>query len=121
MRRGIDLFDCVLPTRLARNGAAMTRTGRLNMKNAPFARDPRPLEDGCACYACRHFTRAYLRHLVVSSEILGATLLTLHNVHLLLSLMREMRGAILAGAFDRYADEFLAGYNSRQEIGAGGE
>lgn len=108
VRRGVDMFDCVLPTRVARNGAALTRTGRLNLKNAPYARDPRPLVADCACYTCQHFSRAYLRHLVVAGEILAAVLLTLHNVHLLLSLMREMRAAILAGTFAAYADEFLA-------------
>jgi queuine tRNA-ribosyltransferase len=110
VRRGVDIFDCVLPTRLARNGAAMTRTGRLNMKNAPYARDARPIEEGCTCYCCSHFTRAYVRHLVVSDEILGAVLLTQHNVHLLLTLMREMRAAILDGAFEPYASAFLANY-----------
>jgi queuine tRNA-ribosyltransferase len=115
VKRGVDIFDCVLPTRLARNAAALTRTGRLNLKNAPYARDPRPLEDGCACYTCAHFTRAYLRHLVVSAEILGATLLTLHNVHLLLTLMREMRAAIIDGTFDSYAENFLANYAPRQK------
>jgi queuine tRNA-ribosyltransferase len=114
VRRGVDLFDCVLPTRLARNGAALTRTGRMNMKNAPYARDPRPVEEGCACYCCAHFTRAYVRHLVVSDEILGAVLLTQHNVHLMLTLLREMRAAILEGTFERYAQGFLFNYNGRQ-------
>ena len=114
VRRGVDIFDCVLPTRLARNGAALTRTGRMNMKNAPYARDPRPVEEGCACYCCANFTRAYVRHLVVSDEILGAVLLTQHNVHLLLTLMREMRAAILDGTFEGYAENFLLNYNSRQ-------
>jgi queuine tRNA-ribosyltransferase len=114
VRRGVDIFDCVLPTRLARNGAALTRTGRMNMKNAPYARDPRPVEEGCTCYCCANFTRAYVRHLVVSDEILGAVLLTQHNVHLLLTLMREMRAAILDGTFEGYADNFLLNYNSRQ-------
>ena len=110
VRRGMDLFDCVLPTRLARNGAAMTRTGRMNMKNAPYAGDPRPVEEGCTCYCCENFSRAYVRHLVVSEEILAAVLLTLHNVHLVLTLMREMRAAILAGTFEKYAENFLANY-----------
>jgi queuine tRNA-ribosyltransferase len=108
--RGVDIFDCVLPTRLARNGAAMTRTGRMNMKNAPYARDPRPVEEGCSCYCCANFTRAYIRHLVVSDEILAAVLLSHHNIHLLLTLMREMRAAIANGTFDQYADVFLANY-----------
>jgi queuine tRNA-ribosyltransferase len=108
--RGVDIFDCVLPTRLARNAAALTRAGRLNMKNAQFARDHSPVEEGCACYCCANFTRAYIRHLIVAKEILAATLLTLHNVHLLLSLMREMRVAILEGAFESYAASFLENY-----------
>ncbi|MCC7358837.1 MAG: tRNA guanosine(34) transglycosylase Tgt [Anaerolineales bacterium] len=110
--RGVDIFDCVLPTRLARNHAAMTRTGRLNMKNAPFARDAGPVEAGCACYCCRNFTRAYVRHLVVADEILAAVLLSLHNIHLLLTLMREMRAAIEAKTFARYAEEFLRAYGT---------
>jgi queuine tRNA-ribosyltransferase len=118
VRRGADLFDCVLPTRVARNGAALTRTGRLNMKNAPFARDPRPVEAGCACYCCANFSRAYVRHLVVSDEILGAVLLTLHNLHLLLSLMREMRAAIVAGTFAQYADDFLVNYAAHPSAAA---
>ena len=112
VKRGVDIFDCVLPTRVARNGAALTRTGRLNMKNAPFARDPRPVEEGCPCYCCAHFTRAYIRHLIISEEILAAVLLTIHNVHLLLTLMREMRQAILDGRFEPYADDFLAGFRA---------
>jgi len=108
VKRGMDIFDCVLPTRVARNGAALTRAGRLNMKNAPYARDPRPVEEGCTCYCCANFTRAYIRHLIISEEILAAVLLSIHNVHLLLTLMREMRQAILAGTFEAYADDFLA-------------
>jgi queuine tRNA-ribosyltransferase len=105
--RGVDIFDCVLPTRLARNSAALTRTGRLNMQNAIFTRDPGPIEEGCTCYACRTFTRAYIRHLMRSSEILGAVLLTIHNVHLLLTLMREMREAIFEDRLAAYAGSFL--------------
>jgi len=120
--RGVDIFDCVLPTRLARNHAALTRTGRLNLKNAPFARDPNPVEPGCACYCCTRFTRAYVRHLVVANEILAAVLLSLHNLHLLLTLMREMRAAILAGTFTAYAEAFLANYaHSPSEGNAGNQ
>ena len=114
-RRGVDIFDCVLPTRLARNHAAMTRTGRLNLRNATFARDPRPVEPGCTCYCCANFSRAYVRHLAVADEILGAVLLSTHNLHLLLSMAREMRAAILAGAFEQYADSFLAHYAPKDE------
>ncbi len=109
--RGVDIFDCVLPTRLARNSAALTRTGRLNMGNAVYARDPGPIEDGCACYACRNFSRAYVRHLMRAGEILGAVLLTLHNVHLLLTMMREMRAAIEQDTFASYAESFLRAWS----------
>lgn len=108
--RGVDIFDCVLPTRVARNGAALTRTGRINMRNLKYADDPRPIEEGCTCYACSHFSRAYIRHLVKASEILGHQLLSIHNVHLLLALMREMRAAILDGTFADVAMSFLAQY-----------
>jgi queuine tRNA-ribosyltransferase len=108
--RGVDLFDCVLPTRLARNGAVFTRTGRLNLRNAQYARDPRPLEECCACYTCKHFSRAYLRHLVMSKEILGFQLGTIHNVHFLLQLMRDIRKAIAEGTFTSFQEEFLSGY-----------
>ena len=108
--RGVDIFDCVLPTRLARNSAALTRTGRLNMQNAVFTRDPGPIEEGCTCYACRTFTRAYVRHLMRAGEILGAVLLTIHNVHLLLTMMREMREAIFEDRLAAYAESFLAAW-----------
>ncbi|MDY7075535.1 MAG: tRNA guanosine(34) transglycosylase Tgt [Chloroflexota bacterium] len=104
--RGVDMFDCVLPTRLARNGGALTRTGRLNLRNARFADDPAPLEDGCTCYACTHFSRAYVRHLTRANEILGHQLLSLHNLHLLLTITREIRAAILEGRFQAYRKEF---------------
>jgi len=108
--RGVDIFDCVLPTRIARNGAVFTRTGRLNMRNARYADDPSPIEEGCGCYACRHFSRAYLRHLIMAKEILGLRLATLHNLHFMLSLLREIREAILAGAFAALKRDFLASY-----------
>lgn len=108
--RGVDVFDCVLPTRIARNGAVLTRGGRVNMRNARFATDALPLEEGCTCYACQHFSRAYVRHLVKASEILGHQLLSIHNLHMLLTLMREMRAAILEGSFTEYATAFLANY-----------
>ncbi len=99
--RGVDLFDCVLPTRLARHGTAMLRDGRrLNMRNARFARDPQPLDPQCTCYTCRTFSRAYLRHLVVAKEMLAATLLSIHNIHTLTQLARDMRQAILEGRFE---------------------
>jgi queuine tRNA-ribosyltransferase len=108
--RGIDLFDCVLPTRVARNGSALTRRGRINMRNLQYATDSAPLEEGCMCYACRTFSRAYIRHLVKAGEILAHQLLSIHNLHLLLTIMREMRAAIIDGSFPVYADDFLASY-----------
>ncbi|MBN1261257.1 MAG: tRNA guanosine(34) transglycosylase Tgt [Anaerolineae bacterium] len=104
--RGIDIFDCVLPTRVARNGQALLRTGKLNLRNARFAEDPAPLDETCTCYTCRTFSRAYLRHLIVAKEILAATLLSLHNLHTMLTLIKELRAAILAGAFEAYRAAF---------------
>jgi len=105
--RGVDLFDCVLPTRLARHGAAFTHTGRLNLRNATLAEDQQPIEDGCACYACRNFTRAYIRHLMQASEILGLYLASIHNLHFLLDTMLRIRQSILDGAFSRLKAEML--------------
>lgn len=109
--RGIDIFDCVLPTRLARHQAAMTRNGRINMMNSGNAGDPRPIDETCDCYTCRHFSRAYLRHLIVAREMLASTLLSIHNLHLLVSLVREARAAIISGEFDLFAASFLAQYS----------
>jgi queuine tRNA-ribosyltransferase len=108
--RGIDVFDCVLPTRLARNGAVFTPTGRLNLRNAALREDPRPIQEGCACYTCRTFSRAYLRHLTLAKETLGLRLNTIHNVHFLLELMRAMRLAIAERRFAALRQEFLANY-----------
>lgn len=105
VRSGYDLFDCVLPTRNARNGTLYTATGKLSIKNAAFARDPRPVEEGCPCYGCRHFSRAYLRHLYTAGEILAAYLNTLHNVCYYQRLMAELRRAIR----DRSSLESVAG------------
>jgi queuine tRNA-ribosyltransferase len=112
--RGIDIFDCVLPTRLARHGSAMTRRGRLNMRNTRYTTDKAPIEEGCGCYTCRTFTRAYLRHLIIAGEILANQLLSLHNLHLLLTIMREMRAAIVDGTFAAYAENFLATYPGKE-------
>ena len=108
--RGIDIFDCVLPTRLARNGAVFTPDGRLNLRNAAYAEDPRPIQGGCACYTCQNFSRAYLRHLVMAREILGLHLNTIHNVHFLLQLMRDIRQAVLEGRFLALKETFLGRY-----------
>jgi queuine tRNA-ribosyltransferase len=107
VRRGVDLFDCVAPTRMGRNGTAFSSQGRLNIKRSDFRTDPRPIDEACDCTACRRYSRAYLRHLYVSDEILGLRLLSLHNVHFLVSLMRGARAAIQAGAFDSWAGEWL--------------
>ena len=107
VRRGVDLFDCVAPTRMGRNGTAFSSTGRINIKRAEFKVDQRPLDEGCQCSACRRFSRAYIRHLFVSDEILGLRLLSLHNVHFLVSLMRGARAAIEAASFDSWASEWL--------------
>jgi queuine tRNA-ribosyltransferase len=112
--RGVDMFDCVLPTRMARNGGALTRTGRLNLRNARFADDPSPIEPGCTCYACAHFSRAYIRHLTRANEILGHHLLTLHNLHLMLTIARELREAVLAGRFQAYREAFWRGMSDGQ-------
>src|SRR3984893_8450383 len=111
--RGMDMFDCVLPTRLARNGTAFTSTGTLNLKNAEFALDKGPIEDGCECPACREFSRGYIRHLVKAEEILGLRLITLHNLHSYLDLMRQARTKIEAGTFDSFRKGFVANYKTR--------
>ena len=114
--RGIDLFDCVAPTRMGRNGAAFTRDGRINIKRTEYRTDPRPLDPDCNCSTCTRFTRAYIRHLFVSDEILGLRLLSLHNVHFLLSLARAARQAILNGDIDAWARDWLSRYRSTSSL-----
>lgn len=108
--RGIDFFDCVLPTRIARNGAVLTPQGRVNIRNAQFAEDPDPIQEGCGCYTCQHFSRAYLRHLIKAKEISGLRLATIHNVHFMQDLMAQIRQAIQSGTFGAFRAEFLARY-----------
>jgi queuine tRNA-ribosyltransferase len=109
VRRGIDMFDCVMPTRNARNGFLFTRTGTLRIRNARYAQDTRVIEDGCGCYTCSNgFSRAYLRHLDRCNEILGCQLATMHNLHFYLTLMRELREAIEARKLDDHIAEFYA-------------
>jgi queuine tRNA-ribosyltransferase len=110
--RGVDMADCVLPTRLARHGAAFTRDGRINMRNRIYAEDDRPIDPECGCYACRHFSRAYIRHLLQAGEILGMYLMSIHNIAFLLDLMREMRAAIVEGRFQAFAERWLARYEA---------
>jgi queuine tRNA-ribosyltransferase len=105
--RGVDTFDCVLPTRIARNGALLTHRGRLNIRNARHALDSRPVEEGCTCSTCQQFSRAYLRHLVMANEILGIRLATVHNLHFLLDLSRRIRISILDGSFTSFRSDFL--------------
>ena len=108
--RGVDLFDCVLPTRIARNGALLTSAGRFNIRNARFAEDTRPIQEACGCYTCRTFSRAYLRHLIISREISGLRLATIHNVHFMQQLMEQIRTAISQNTFASFRTEFLQAY-----------
>jgi queuine tRNA-ribosyltransferase len=111
--RGMDMFDCVLPTRLARNGTAFTAAGTLNLKNSEFALDKRPIEENCACETCRQFSRGYIRHLIKAEEILGLRLITLHNLHSYLNLMSQARTKIENGTFDQFRKAFVAEYKTR--------
>ena len=108
---GIDLFDCVLPTRNARNGQLFTSRGRLNIRNARYAEDVRPPDEACACYTCRHFSRAYLRHLHMAGEITAATLNTLHNLYFYLDTMRRIREAIVFGSLGNLKQAFQQAYS----------
>jgi queuine tRNA-ribosyltransferase len=109
--RGVDMFDCVMPTRQARNGTVSTRRGRYPVRTGLYKEDTRPLEEGCTCYACRNFTRAYVRHLLNVGEILGLRLITMHNLHCYLGFLKDMRTAIDAGTFDAFRKEFHSGYH----------
>jgi queuine tRNA-ribosyltransferase len=110
--RGMDMFDCVLPTRLARNGTAFSTTGTLNLKNAEFATDKSPIEEDCSCLACREFARGYIRHLIKAEEILGLRLITLHNLHFYLDLMRRAREQIENGSFEEFLKRFVSNYRT---------
>lgn len=111
--RGIDMFDCVLPTRNARNGQLFTAEGQLNIKNARFAEDDRPADPACRCYTCQHFSRAYLRHVFLSGEIIGNTLNTLHNLYFYLDTMRGIRDAIAFGTFEKFRQTFHRNFSRR--------
>jgi queuine tRNA-ribosyltransferase len=111
--RGMEMFDCVLPTRLARNGTAFTARGTLNLKNAEFALDKRPIEESCTCPACLEFTRGYIRHLIKAEEILGLRLITLHNLHFYLDLMRQAGEHIENGSFEKFRKRFVSNYKTR--------
>ena len=113
---GIDLFDCVMPTRNARNGQLLTRNGPINIKRAQFAEDIKPPDPACQCYTCQNFSRAYLRHLYVSREILGMCLNTFHNLHFFLKLFEGARNAILNNRFSVYKKNFLALYEQERMV-----
>lgn len=110
--KGMDMFDCVVPTRYGRNGSAFTSVGKLTIRNAPYIDDFGPLDPGCSCYCCRNFSRAYLRHLFNTEEILGLRLVSLHNIHFYLDLMRSIRQAIAENRFSGFKKEFLEKYNA---------
>ncbi len=114
--RGVDMFDCVLPTRIARTGTAVTHQGAFALKGSAYKTDFGPIEEGCTCFACRHFTRAYLRHLLRANEILGLRMLSVHNSHLYLQVMAEVRAAISAGTFSEYYRHFIASYKPSQKV-----
>ena len=111
---GVDMFDCVLPSRVARNGLVFTPDGPMNLRNEKYRADPRPIVDGLDNYTCRHFSRAYLRHLTLAGEILSCTLLTLHNLHFYLSLMDRMRHAIEEGTFTKFRQSFHSRYSASE-------
>jgi len=113
VERGVDIFDCVLPTRIARHGQAFTRNGKINLNNAKFARDFTPVEEGCDCYCCQHYTRGYIRHLITVGESLGGSLLSIHNIRFLIRLTEEIRESIKNDRFLDYKKEFLEKYNSK--------
>jgi queuine tRNA-ribosyltransferase len=114
--RGVDMFDCVLPTRVARNGTAYTRRGALGIKGAAYKADFGPIEEGCECFCCKHFTRAYIRHLLRANEILGLRMLSVHNTHMYLKVMTDVRAAIAAGTFPEFYKEFIVKFKPSEKV-----
>jgi queuine tRNA-ribosyltransferase len=114
--RGVDMFDCVLPTRVARNGTAFTRKGSISIKGGGYKSDFRPIEEGCDCFACQHFTRAYLRHLLNVGEILGLRMLSIHNTRMYLKVMEDIRKTIGDGTFENFRRQFAADYVPTQKV-----
>lgn len=112
--RGVDIFDSVFPTRMARNNAALTRTGRINLRNLPYANDARPIDEDCGCYTCRSYSRAYLRHLIVSKEMLAATLLSIHNLTMLADLVYDLRRSIEGGELEDFVQAFRTQYQKHR-------
>jgi queuine tRNA-ribosyltransferase len=115
VKLGVDMFDCVMPTRNARNGYLFTRQGKLIIKNARYAQDMRPIDPACQCYTCRHYSRAYLRHLFVAEEILGPRLNTIHNIQYYMDVMHMIRAAIVEGRLDSLVIEATAGTREVEE------
>ena len=113
VERGVDMFDCVLPTRIARHGNAFTRDGKINIKNAKYKEDFTPIEEHCDCYTCKNFTKAYVRHLIVSNESLGGRLLSIHNIRFLIRLVEEIRTSIQDDNFSEYKEEFIKRYQNK--------
>ena len=113
--RGVDMFDCVLPTRVARNGVAYTRSGYLHVGAGRYKDDLEPIEEGCGCYACKKFSRAYVRHLLNAREILGLRLVTWHNLYFYMELMRRIRAAICEGKFEAFRHDFVAHYQEPKD------
>ncbi len=113
IERGVDIFDCVLSTRIARHGNAFTRTGKINLKNLKFKEDFTPLEDSCDCYACKNYTKAYIRHLVTSEELLAGRLLSIHNTRFLIKMMEEIRESIKKDSYSEYKESFLKKYKEK--------
>jgi queuine tRNA-ribosyltransferase len=115
--RGIDMFDCVLPTRIGRNGTVLTSKGKIIIRDAKYAKDPNPIDDACGCYACRNFSRGYIRHLIKANELLALRLASYHNLWFLLDLMGQIRKAISENRLIDFRDEYLerTGYHLRKE------
>jgi queuine tRNA-ribosyltransferase len=112
--RGVDIFDCVLPTRLARHGNALTTYGKMNIKNAQYKEDFKPIDENCDCYTCKHYTRAYIRHLITCDESLGGRLLSIHNIHFLVKLTEDLRSAIKEDKVIEYREKFLKNYQNKE-------
>ena len=115
VERGIDIFDCVLPIRIARHGQAFTRTGKINFNNAKYREDLGPVEEGCDCYTCRNYSRAYIRHLITTDEMLGGRLLSIHKIRFLVKLVEEIREAIKKDSFLEYKKAFISKYNQNKQ------
>ena len=116
VQEGIDMFDCVIPTRSGRTGQAFVRNGRINIKNSKYQEDLRPLDEKCSCYTCKNYSRAYLNHLFKSGEILGSTLLTNHNIHYYQDLMQQIRTEITNNNYDNFADEFIKSHLNKEPL-----